>query len=146
MRISARADYALRAGLELAAAWSSERLVTADEIARRQGIPRAFLDGILCDFRDAGLVTSRRGPNGGYRLARPANEITAGDVLRAVDGPLTLVRGCAPDGLEYPGVAEPLRGVWLLICSGVAELLDGLMLADLIAEGRRPRPLRQAAG
>lgn len=133
MRISARADYAIRAALELAAAADSGRPLTADTLAGRQAIPRAFLDGILCDFRDAQLVTARRGPNGGYRLTRAPAEITLGDVLRAAEGTLALVRGDAPDGLEYEGVARSLRSVWVSACSGFVELLDGLTLADVLA-------------
>jgi Rrf2 family protein len=136
MRISARADYALRAALELAAGAESGHLLTAELLARRQAIPRAFLEGILCEFRAARLVTARRGPHGGYRLARSADDITAGDVLRAAEGPLTLVRGTAPDVLDYEGVARPLLGVWLAACNGFAQLLDGLTLAELLARDR----------
>ncbi len=70
--------------------------LTADKLAGAQSLPVKFLENILVDLRRGGLVRSQRGAEGGYRLARPAAEITAADVLRLVDGPLAEVRGCAP--------------------------------------------------
>ena len=85
----------------------------------------------MCDLRAARLVTSRRGPSGGYRLAREAADTSVGDVLRAVEGPLALVRGVPPDGLEYQGAAKPLLALWLTVCGGFAEFLDQMTLADV---------------
>ena len=147
MRISARADYALRAALELAAAPISAGPVTADVLAERHEIPRAFLDAIMCDLRSASLVTSRRGPSGGYRLARPPGEISLGDVLRAVEGPLAVVRGIPPERLDYRGAAQALLGVWLAACAGFGDLLDRLTLADVIGgdlPALAPTPARSA--
>ena len=91
VRVSAKADYAIRAGVELAAA--GEGPVKGERIAQAQEIPPNFLENILSDLRNAGLVSSRRGADGGYWLARPAAEISLADIIRAVDGPLANVRG-----------------------------------------------------
>ena len=105
MRVSAKADYALRACVELAAAEGAGP-VKGDRIAQAQEIPLKFLENILGDLRQAGLVRSQRGAEGGYWLARPAAEITLADVIRAVEGPLANVRGVRPDAVEYAGVVR----------------------------------------
>ncbi|WP_151769812.1 RrF2 family transcriptional regulator [Streptomyces abyssomicinicus] len=130
MRISARADYAVRAALQLAASRDDEPL-KAEAIADAQGIPHKFLEGILNDMRRGGLVTSRRGGNGGYRLARPAESVSVADVIRVVDGPLVSVRGVRPPDLTYSGPAESLLPLWIALRSHVREILDGVSLADL---------------
>src|SRR4051794_41531177 len=112
MRISAKADYAVRAAVQLAAA-DGDRPTKGDTIAQAQGIPLKFLENILADMRHAGLVTSRRGAEGGYWLARPAEDITVADVIRAVEGPLASVRGGRPEDVDYAGTAEPLQKVWI---------------------------------
>src|SRR5208282_3147843 len=106
MRLSARADYALRAAIELAAAEGGH--VTADQLARAQQIPGKFLETILTQLRRTGLVRSQRGPDGGFWLARPAAEISLADIIRAIDGQLLGVRGERPENLGYIGAAEPL--------------------------------------
>src|SRR4051795_11867390 len=95
MRLSAKADYALRASLELASA--GEPHVKAETLARAQGIPLRFLEQILLDLKHAGLVASQRGAEGGYWLAKPPAEISLADVIRAVEGPLANVRGVRPE-------------------------------------------------
>ena len=107
MRLSARADYALRAAIELAAASASGH-VTAEKLAKAQEIPGKFLEAILTQLRRDGLVRSQRGPEGGFWLARPASEISLADIIRAIDGPLVGVRGERPENLGYIGAAEPL--------------------------------------
>ena len=104
MRISAKADYAVRAALELAVA-TEGRPVKGEHVASAQAIPIKFLENILVDLRQAGIVQSRRGPDGGYWLARPAAQVTVADVIRASDGPLASVRGEKPEDLAYEGVA-----------------------------------------
>lgn len=136
MRISAKADYAVRAAIELASA--DEGVVTkGDRIADAQGIPLNFLENILGDLRHAGLVASRRGQDGGYWLARPADEVTVADVIRAVDGPLATVRGERPERTSYPGVAEPLQRVWIAVRTNLREVVERVTLADL-ASGELP--------
>ncbi|SOE06660.1 Rrf2 family transcriptional regulator [Streptomyces sp. Ag109_G2-15] len=130
MRISARADYAVRAALHLAASRDDGPL-KAEAIADAQDIPRKFLESILNDMRRGSLVLSRRGGNGGYRLARPAESISIADVIRAVDGPLVSVRGVRPPELSYSGAAESLLPLWIALRSHVREILEGVSLADV---------------
>ncbi|MER6217663.1 MULTISPECIES: RrF2 family transcriptional regulator [unclassified Streptomyces] len=132
MRISARADYAVRAALQLAASQEDGPL-KAEAIAAAQDIPHKFLEGILNDMRRGGLVLSQRGGNGGYRLARPAGAISIADVIRVVDGPLVSVRGVRPPDLSYTGPAESLLPLWIALRAHVREILDGVSLADVAA-------------
>ena len=134
MRITAKADYAVRAAVELAAAGD---MITADQIAQAQGIPVNFLENILRDLRRAGIVESRRGQAGGYLLARPAEEISIADVIRSVEGPLANVRGISPDALEYQGSAAKLREVWVALRASVRSVLERVTLAD-VARGELP--------
>lgn len=137
MRISAKTDYAVRAAAELAAA-EPDRPVKAERVAEAQGIPLNFLENILGQLRQAQIVQSRRGPEGGYLLARPAAEISIADVIRAIDGPLAGVSGERPQNLEYAGAAEPLRDVWIAVRASLRGILEHVTLADL-ASGRLPR-------
>ncbi|MER7934570.1 MULTISPECIES: Rrf2 family transcriptional regulator [unclassified Streptomyces] len=132
MRISARADYAVRAALELAAA-ADDSSLKAEAIASAQGIPHKFLEGILGDLRRGGLVVSRRGGNGGYRLARPADTIAIADVIRVVDGPLVSVRGVRPPELSYGGPAESLLPLWIAVRANVRKILGEVTLAQVAA-------------
>jgi Rrf2 family protein len=134
MRTTAKADYAVRAAVELAAAGE---LVTAEHIAQAQGIPVNFLENILRDLRRGGIVDSRRGQQGGYTLARPAEEISVADVIRAVEGPLANVRGQPPEDLEYGGSSAKLREVWVALRASVRSVLERVTLADL-ARGELP--------
>jgi Rrf2 family protein len=140
VRISAKADYAVRAAVELAAA-ALERPdgppVKGDDISRAQGIPVKFLENILVDLRQAGIVNSRRGPDGGYWLAQPAEEVSVADVIRAAEGPLASVRGEKPEDLGYDGAAESLRDVWVALRSSLREVLEHVTLAD-VARGALP--------
>ncbi|WEO97624.1 Rrf2 family transcriptional regulator [Streptomyces sp. FXJ1.172] len=143
MRISARADYAVRAVLELAARQGNGP-VKAEEIAAVQDIPHKFLEGILGDLRRAGLVESRRGGGGGYRLEKDAATITVADVIRAVDGPIVSVRGERPTGLSYTGTAQPLLPLWIALRANVRRILEGVTVADLAA-GALPESVRALA-
>ncbi|MDR7383528.1 RrF2 family transcriptional regulator [Promicromonospora iranensis] len=140
MRISARADYAVRAAAELAAT-DHDGPVRAEALARAQDIPHRFLEGILSDLRRDGLVTSHRGAGGGYRLARAADAITIADVVRAVDGPLVFVRGNRPSDLEFQGPAAPLLHVWVALRANVRAVLEAVSLADLVS-GTLPDDVR----
>jgi Rrf2 family protein len=134
VRVSAKTDYALRAALELAAA-PDEKPVKGERIATAQAIPLRFLENILMQLRHAGLVESRRGADGGYRLARPAAEVTLADVIRAIDGPLAGVSGARPETLDFSGVAEPMRDVWIAVRASLRGVLEGVTLADVVAGG-----------
>ncbi len=140
MRISAKTDYAVRAVVELAAA-TGEHPVKSERIATAQEIPLRFLENILVQLRQAGIVVSRRGAEGGYRLARPAQEITVADVIRAIDGPLAGVGGERPERLELHGTATPLRDVWVAVRASLRDVLEHVTLADL-ASGELPEAVR----
>jgi len=131
MRVTARADYAVRAALELAAAGEQPRKVA--EIAAAQDIPPRFLENILLALRRAGLVQSRRGTEGGFRLSRPPEQITIASVLRAVDGPIANVQGIPPDQVSYHGSATGLREVWVAARASLRGVLERVSLADVVA-------------
>jgi Rrf2 family protein len=134
VRTTAKADYAVRAAVELAAAGD---MLTAEQIAQAQGIPGNFLENILRDLRRGGIVESRRGQQGGYVLARAADDISLADVIRAVEGPLANVRGYPPEDLEYGGSAARLRDVWVALRASVRSVLEQVTLAD-VARGELP--------
>ena len=135
MRLSARADYALRAAVELAAADGGH--ITAEQLARAQHIPGKFLEAILTQLRRAGLVRSQRGPEGGFWLAKPASDIALADIIRAIDGQLVGVRGERPENIGYIGVAEPLQSVWIALRANERAILEEVTL-EHIATGRLP--------
>jgi Rrf2 family protein len=135
MRISAKADYAVRAATELASA--KEGPTKGDAIARAQDIPLRFLENILGDMRQAGIVRSQRGAEGGYWLARDAKDISVADVIRELEGPIATVRGVRPDELAYEGAAEGLRDVWLELRTQIRGVLEQTTLADIAAAQRR---------
>ncbi len=122
MRISSREDYAVRAMLELAAANGGP--LKREQIAQAQDIPIAFLQNILADLRHAEIVEAQRGRDGGFRLARPAKEITVADVVRAVSGPLATIRGARPQAVTYNATAEPLQDVWIALRASIRSVLD----------------------
>jgi Rrf2 family protein len=132
VRISAKADYAVRATAELAAVEPGVTL-KADQIAHSQDIPLKFLLNILVELKHAGLVESHRGAEGGYFLARPAAGITIADVIRAVEGPLATVQDTRPENLKYHGAAAGLREVWIAVRSSLRAVLEEVTLADLAA-------------
>jgi Rrf2 family protein len=143
MRVTAKVDYAVRAGAELAAA-SGEGPVKGDRIAQSQQIPLKFLENILLELKHAGLVHSQRGADGGYWLAQPADEISLADVIRAVEGPIANVRGERPEQVEYPGAAEQLRDVWIAVRANLRAVLENVTLAD-VAAGRLPDEVARIA-
>jgi Rrf2 family protein len=131
MYVSARTDYAVRAMLAVTA--DDPQLVKAATLAAAQDIPLSFLHGILLDLRRAGLLYSHRGVDGGYALARPAGDITVGDVVRAVGGALTTVRGLPTTTASYRGAASGLRQVWLAVEEAIEGVVDHTTLAELFA-------------
>jgi Rrf2 family protein len=137
VRVSAKVDYALRACLELAA--SPPGPVKGERIATAQAIPPKFLENILLDLRQAGVVASRRGVEGGYWLARAAEEISVADVIRAVEGPIASVRGERPENVAYEGSAVALRETWLDLRAAMRGVLEETSLADLVARASSPR-------
>lgn len=136
MRFASRTDYALRAALELAA--HGEGAMTTAEIGRAQSIPVTYLGAALAELRRAGLVSARRGPDGGWTLARPATGISIADVIRAVDGTLVNVAGTRPEQLSYPGAAAGLRTALIAVRAAEREVLESISLADAVAESFPP--------
>jgi Rrf2 family protein len=140
VRVSAKVDYAVRASIALAAAESGP--VKGERIAEAQGIPLRFLENILGELKHAGLVASQRGQEGGYWLAKPADEITLAEIIRAVEGPLASVRGARPETIVYEGDAEPLQRVWIALRANIREVLEAVTLADLVS-GDLPSEVEQ---
>ncbi len=130
MHITARADYAIRALVALAAA--ADATATGPQLAASQAIPAKFLESILRDLKREGMVLAHRGRYGGYGLARPASEILLADVVRAVDGPLAAVRGLPPERLEYTGAAQRLTDVWVAVRVALRGVLESVSIEDLV--------------
>ena len=143
MRITAKADYAVRATLELAAAPDGEP-VKGEQLAESQDIPLQFLEHILLELKHARLVRAKRGARGGYWLAKPADDITIADVIRAVEGPLANVQDWAPEDTEYPGPAERLRDVWIAVRANLRAVLEQVTLADVCGDDL-PEPVGRLA-
>ena len=143
MRLSARADYALRAAIEIANVGDNH--VTAEQVARAQQIPVKFLETILTQLRRAGLVRSQRGPDGGFWLARPADEITLADIIRAIDGQLLGVRGERPENVGYIGAAEPLQRVWIALRASERAILEEVTLGQIVS-GELPATVMDLVG
>lgn len=143
MHVTAKADYAVRAMIEIAASEAGRS--KAGDIAEAQDIPLGFLRGILTDLRRAGLIVSQRSANGGFRLSRDASEISIGDVIRSVEGPLAQVRGLKPTELDYTGSAEPLRDVWIALRCNLRAVLDNTTIADVATASLPQRVIELAA-
>jgi Rrf2 family protein len=135
MRVTARVDYAVRALIELAAAGGGPAKL--QDLATAQDIPAGFLEHVLRDLRAAGLVTSHRGSQGGYRLARPAAAITVADVIRVLEGPLANVQGIRPTDVTFPGVSAPMREVWVAMRAALRSVLEAVTIDD-VARGEVP--------
>jgi Rrf2 family protein len=145
VRLNARVDYALRAVVELASAGASaDHPVTAERLASGQGIPAKFLESILVQLRRGGIIQAQRGPDGGYWLARPANQVSLADVIRVIDGPLANVRGHRPEELGYQGAATALKEVWIALRASERQILELVTVAD-VARNQLPRRVRALA-
>src|SRR5690349_21549359 len=140
MRISAKADYAVRAAVEMAAAGDAP--LKGEKIAEAQGIPLQFLEHILLELKHARLVRARRGARGGYWLAQPPDEITLASVIRAVEGPLANIQDQAPEQTKYPGNAEALSDVWIAVRASLRRVLESVTIADL-RDGKIPGAVKE---
>jgi Rrf2 family protein len=136
MHVTAKADYAVRAVVELAGS-SQESPRKVDDVAKAQAIPVSFLENILTQLRSSGIVRSQRGPEGGYWLAQPADQLNLANVIRAVEGPLVGVRGQRPEEIEYVGSAESLQQVWIALRASLRSVLEHVTVAD-VASGSLP--------
>jgi Rrf2 family protein len=134
-------DYALRALSELAAANAPR---TVEQLSEAQHIPKKYLESNLGELRRSGLLRSQRGPEGGYRLSRPATEISIADVIRALDGELANVRGSRPENLAYIGSAAALQEVWIALRASERTILEGVTLAHVVS-GELPKPVATLA-
>jgi Rrf2 family protein len=139
MRVSAKADYALRALIEIAmrSAQDDAAVVSAEELSRAQGIPHGFLQSILADLRRTGIVLSQRGQSGGWRLAGDPGRVSVADVMRAVDGPIVSISGARPETVAYNERAVVLQRVWIAARASLRDVLEQTTIADL-ATGQLP--------
>ena len=130
MRVSAKADYALRALIEIAVR-TDGTAVSAEQLGKAQGIPHGFLQAILADLRRADIVVSQRGQSGGWRFARQPSSVTVADVIRAVDGPLVSVYGLRPEAVSYNESAEVLQHVWIAARTALREVFEHVSIESL---------------
>ena len=144
VKLSAKADYAVRAVLVLAA-HAGEGPIKGESIARAQDLPLKFVENILGELKHAGIVASQRGPDGGYRLAHPPDEISLAEVIRVVDGPIAAVAGVRPDEVTYPPGAEALPGVWREARGMLRSVLENVTFADLVERSRARAAGRQVS-
>lgn len=135
MRFTALTDYAIRASIEIAA--NDQEWVSIEQISQAQSLSDDYLRTALNSLRRAGILESRRGREGGFRLTRSAKEITLGDIIRAIDGPLTSVRGIRPETLDYQGTSLGLAKVWVALRASERDILDSVNLMHLIS-GKLP--------
>jgi Rrf2 family protein len=142
MRVSAKADYAVRAAAELAAA--DEGPVKGERLAEAQDIPLQFLEHILLELKHHGIVRARRGAKGGYWLARPADDVTIAEIVRAVEGPIAHVQSTPPEAIEYRGNSQHLQEVWIAVRASLRSVLEEVTLADLVS-GELPSAVRELA-
>jgi len=142
VRVSAKSDYAVRAAVELAA--SPEGPVKGERLADSQDIPLQFLEHILLDLKRVGIVRARRGAKGGYWLARPADEVSVADVIRAVEGPIANVQSAPPESISYTGNAAELQNVWIAVRASLRSVLEAVTLEDLVS-GELPEHVRALA-
>jgi len=144
MHLTAKADYAVRAVVELAGS-GQEAPRKVDDVAQAQGIPVSFLENILTQLRSSGIVRSQRGPEGGYWLAVPPDELNLARVIRAVEGPLVGIRGQRPEEIEYVGSAESLQQVWIAVRASLRKVLEHVTIAD-VAAGKLPKEVLALTG
>jgi Rrf2 family protein len=143
VRMSAKAEYATRAMVQLAAS-EAGTLSKAEDLAAAQDIPPHFLIDILSDLKAGRLVRSHRGRDGGYELARAADQISLADVLRCIDGPLASVRDISLDELPYRGPTVPLTSVWKALRASIRSVLEETSIAD-VASGELPEHVASLA-
>ncbi len=142
MRLSARCRYGLRAAFDIAF-HNQGRPTQVREMSKRQGVGPRMLEQVLGKLRTAGVVGAQRGRRGGYFLARPAREVTLGDIVRACDGTLQLTVGQAKKG-----PAAPADAAWTEVDRRVREVFDAVTLADLVRQTEQagvPRATRTPA-
>jgi len=139
--VSTRGEYGMRLMVDLAKHWGAGT-VSLHAVAEREDLPEAYLEQLVAVLRRAGLVNGKRGAGGGYTLAREPREITAGDVVRALEGPIE-PQICTAEGEPVVNcVREPdcgTRAVWLKLQESIAKALDSMTLAELATTTTRER-------
>lgn len=139
--VSTRGEYGMRLMIDLARHWG-QGSVSLHAVAKREDLPEAYLEQLVAALRRAGLVTGKRGAGGGYTLARDPQEITAGHIVRALEGPIE-PQICTAEGDPVVNCVREndcgTREVWLRLQSTIASALDSMTLADL-ARTRKPAP------
>jgi Rrf2 family protein len=143
MRVTAKVDYAVRAAIELGAGDPGVP-IKGERLAAAQGIPTKFLENILAELKRSSIISSQRGADGGYWLARPPEDITVADIIRAVEGPLANVRGLRPEDVDFEGSAEPLQRMWIAVRASLRNVLEHVTIADLVA-GTLPKRVDRLA-
>lgn len=137
VHVTARADYAVRAVIELASLRPAS--ATRQRLAEAQNIPGKFLETILGDLRRFGIIEAQRGAAGGYRLARDPASLTLAEVVRVAEGPLAAVRGLPPEDTAYPGPAAPLTRVWVAVRASLRDVLETTTIADILDDTLPPQ-------
>jgi Rrf2 family protein len=139
MRITHKVDYAVRtvAAIARAEAEATGVPVKSEHLAETEGVPPSFLQDILRSLGNHGVLRSTRGPNGGWNLGRPAEQITVAEIIRDLEGPLASVRGIRPHELADHGDTEPFISLWVAVRAALRSVLDHVTVADLAA-GRLP--------
>ncbi len=139
MKLSTKGRYGLRAVLDLAV-HTDEEAVALSQIAERQGISMNYLEQLIAKLKKAGIVNSTRGAQGGYTLAAPAEEISVGDILRALEGDLNPVE-CSivgnADSVCSNADSCVTKYVWKRISDSINEAVDGIKLSELVAESKK---------
>lgn len=136
MKLSTKGRYGLRAMIDLAI-YSEKEPVSIQSIADRQNISERYLEQLMAKLKKAGLVVSIRGANGGYQMAKPALEISVGDVLRALEGDLRAVTCTATEGGCENADLCVSRFVWQRINESITNTVDTMYLDQLVAESRK---------
>ncbi len=138
MRISAKGEYAIKAVLDLSLR-SGDGLVPIQDIAVRQAIPQRYLEHVLLALKRAGLLGSKRGASGGYHLTRPPEEISVGDVLRAVEGSQAPLEARRRTGGRNGDETYELSELWEEIGKAGSEVVDRVTFGDLAARAQARR-------
>jgi len=150
MRLSKRGEYGLRAMIDLAAWNHGGAIVQIKDIAERQQIPSKFLEQILLTLKNAGLLRSKMGVGGGYYLAKPADQINLGQIVRILDGPLAPVRCVSQMAYEPCGCPDEetcgLKLVMSDVRNAIADILDHTSLADVARRSENARAFLEAGG
>jgi Rrf2 family protein len=131
VRVSAKADYAVRAAAELAAA--DEGPIKGERLSEAQDIPLQFLEHILLELKHSGIVRARRGAKGGYWLAKSPDDVTIAEIIRAVEGPIANVQSMPPEEIVYEGNSKALQDVWIAVRASLRSVLEQVTLADLVS-------------